>query len=124
MLFSLCLTGIATGQGSPLVTASSAAGLTHPTGWGTIQESAIDQAGDWFVVDYANGALVRVSRGRRSGDCRLLARAHRRASGAATKIPSIAIDPGNNLYLGANWNNCIVMFPWNAATKTWTGLNT
>ena len=57
MLLSLCLTGLATGQGSPLVTASSAAGLSHPTGWGTIQESAVDKAGDWFVVDYANGAL-------------------------------------------------------------------
>ncbi len=35
----------------------------------------------------------------------------------------MAVDPGNNLYLGANWNNCIVEFPWNAATSTWTGLN-
>jgi len=42
MLLSMCLTGMATGQGLPLVTASSAAGLSHPTGWGTIQETAID----------------------------------------------------------------------------------
>ena len=51
MLVGLCLTGSAVGQGSPLVTASSAAGLSHPTGWGTILETAIDQAGDWLVVD-------------------------------------------------------------------------
>ena len=45
MLFSLCLTGLATGQGSPLVTASSATGLTHGTGWGTILDTALDQIG-------------------------------------------------------------------------------
>ncbi len=123
MLLSLCLTGLATGQGLPLVTASSAAGLSHPTGWGTIQESAIDQAGDWFVVDYANGALYEFPVG--GGAAITLAGASPSASlGGGYQNPVIALDPGNNLYLGANWNNCIVMFPWNAATKTWTGLNT
>jgi hypothetical protein len=122
MLISLCLTGLATGQGSPLVTASSAAGLSHPTGWGTIQESAIDQAGDWFVVDYANGALYEFPAG--GGAAIVIAGASPSASlGGGYQNPVIAIDPGNNLYLGANWNNCLLLFPWNATTKTWTGLN-
>jgi len=122
MLLSLCLTGLATGQGSPLVTASSAAGLSHPTGWGTIQETAIDQAGDWLVVDYANGALYEFPAG--GGAAITLAGASPSASlGGGYQNPVILIDPANNLYLGANWNNCLVLFTWNAATKTWTGLN-
>ena len=122
MLISLCLTGLATGQGSPLVTASSAAGLSHPTGWGTIQESAIDQAGDWFVVDYANGALYEFPAG--GGAAIVLGSSSPSASlGGGYQNPVITVDPGNNIYVGANWNNCIVMFPWNPTTKTWTGLN-
>ena len=122
MLFSLCLTGLATGQGSPLVTASSASGLNHPTGWGSIQQTAIDQAGDWLVVDYANGALYEFPAG--GGAAITLAAATPSASlGGGYQNPGIAIDPGNNLYLEANWNNCVVMFPWNAAKGTWTGLN-
>ena len=123
MLVGLCLTRAAVGQGSPLVTASSAAGLSHPTGWGTIQESAIDQAGDWFVVDYANGALYEFPAG--GGAAIVIGSASPTASlGGGYQNPVIFVDPGNNLYVGANWNNCIVMFPWNAATKTWTGLTT
>ncbi len=122
MLFSLCLTGLASGQGSPLVTASSAAGLNHPTGWGTIQETAIDQAGDWLVVDYANGALYEFPAG--GGAAITLGSATPTASlGGGYQNPVVAVDPGNNLYLGANWNNCIVKFQWNAGTATWTGLN-
>jgi len=49
MLFFLCLTGAAAGQGTPLVTATSAMGLSHPTGWGTIQQTAIDANGDWLL---------------------------------------------------------------------------
>jgi hypothetical protein len=122
MLVGLCLTGAAVGQGSPLVTASSAAGLNHSTGWGTIQETAIDQAGDWLVVDYANGALYEFPVG--GGAAIALAPATPSASlGGGYQNPVVVIDPGNNLYLGANWNNCLVMFPWNATTQTWTGLN-
>ncbi len=123
MLLSICLTGMATGQGLPLVTASAAAGLSHPTGWGTIQESAVDQAGDWFVVDYANGALYEFPAG--GGAAVVIAGASPSASlGGGYQNPVVAIDPGNNLYLGANWNNCLLLFPWNATTKTWTGLTT
>ena len=122
MLFSLCLTGLASGQGSPLVTASSAAGLNHPTGWGTIQETAIDHAGDWLVVDWANGALYEFPVGGGAA-ITLGAPTPTPSLGGGYQNPVVAIDPGNNLYLAANYNNCLVMFPWNAATGTWTGLN-
>ena len=122
MLVSLCLTGAAAGQGSPLVTASAAAGLSHPTGWGTIQETALDQAGDWWVVDYANGGLYEFPVG--GGAAISIAPSSPSASlGGGYQNPVVVIDPGNNLYLGANWNNCLVKFSWNAATGTWTGLN-
>jgi sugar lactone lactonase YvrE len=121
-LFSLCLTGVSAGQGSPLVTATSAVGLSHPSGWGAIQQTAIDKAGDWLVVDYAHGALYEFPAG--GGPAITLGAATPTASlGGGYQNPGIAIDPGNNLYLEANWNNCLVMFPWNATTGTWTGLN-
>ena len=121
-LLSLCLAGLAKGQGTPLVTASSAAGLSHPTGWGTILDTALDQAGDWWVVDWPNGALYEFPVG--GGPAIVVAGATPSASlGGQYTNPGIIFDPGNNLYLEANYNNCIVMFPWNATTQTWTGLN-
>ena len=91
-LFGLCLTGMASGQGSPLVTASSAAGLSHPTGWGTIQETAIDQAGDWLVVDYANGGVYEFPAGGGAAIASA-ARARRRAWEADIKIQSSPSTP-------------------------------
>jgi hypothetical protein len=119
MLFGLCLNGAAAGQGTPLVTVTSAVGMSHPTGWGTIQQSAIDSSGDWLVVDYVNGSLYEFPAG---GQAAVSLGGIKGLSGGYQN-PAIAIDPANNLYLGANWNNCIVMFPWNSATSTWTGLN-
>ena len=122
MLLSLCLTGLATGQGLPLVTASSAAGLSHPTGWGTIQESAIDQAGDWFVVDYPNGALYEFPVG--GGAAITLVPLTGLGSTNGYQNPAIALDPNNNLYVGGNWNNCLLMFPYDTKTQTWDTLST
>jgi hypothetical protein len=123
LLFCLSLSGKAAGQSTaPLVTVSSAAGLSHPTGWGTIQQSAIDSFGDWFVVDYANGALYEFPAG--GGAAVTLAPPSPSASlGGGYQNPGIAIDPNNNIFLEANWNNCLLFFPFNAATGTWTGLN-
>jgi hypothetical protein len=36
--------------------------------------------------------------------------------------PGIAMDPWNNLYIGGNWNNCIVRFPYDPGTRSWPGL--
>jgi sugar lactone lactonase YvrE len=126
LLFSsLCLSGVAAGQSSaPLVIATSAAGLSHPTGWGTIQQSAIDSNGDWVVDDYANGAVYEFPAG--GGAAITLVPVS--GLGGGYENPAVVIDPSNNLYLGANWNNGIVMFPWNPAatapgTDQWSGLS-
>lgn len=123
LLFCLTLSGNAAAQGTvPLVTVSSAAGLSHPTGWGAIQQSAMDSFGDWFVVDYSNGALYEFPAG--GGAAITLAPPSPSASlGGGYQNPGIAIDPNNNIFLEANWNNCLVFFPYNSSTGTWTGLN-
>ena len=122
MLICLFPSGAALGQAVPAVTASSAAGLSHPTGWGDIQQSAIDSMGDWFVVDYANGAFYEFPAGGQAA-VTLGPPSPSASLGGGYQNPAIAIDPANNIYLGANWNNCIVMFPYNSATHSWTGLN-
>lgn len=123
LLFALCLSVQALGQGTPLVTASSSAGLSHPTGWGSIQQTAIDQNGDWLVVDNSNAAVYEFPAG--GGAAITLAAPNSLATGYGNGgNPGIVIDPANNLYLEANYNNALVMFPWDAATGSWTGLNT
>jgi len=119
MLISFCLTGAAAGQSVPTVSASAVAGLPHPTGWGAIEQTAIDQQGDWWVVDYANGAVYEFP----VGGGAAIAISGIDGLGGNYQNPGIAIDPGNNIYLEANWNNCLVSFPWNASTGTWTGLS-
>ena len=125
LLSSLCMSGVAAGQSSaPLVIATSAAGLTHPTGWGTIQQSAIDSQGDWVVDDYVNGAVYEFPAG--GGAAITLVPVS--GLGGGYENPAVVIDPSNNLYLGANWNNGIVMFPWNPSATTpgtsqWSGLS-
>ena len=123
LLFCLCLSWKAAGQDpAPLVTASSATGLEHKTGstWGAIQQTAIDANGDWLVVDYAHSAVYEFPAG--GGAAIVLAAPG--ALGGGGQNPGIAIDPANNLYLEANWNNCLLMFPWDPVAKTWTGLST
>jgi sugar lactone lactonase YvrE len=123
MLFSLCLTGLASGQGSPLVTASSAAGLSHPTGWGTILQTAIDSNGDWLVVDYPNGSLYEFPAGGTTASVALV-QPNSLGSEGGYQNPGVLIDPGNNLYVEGNFNNCLLMFPYGSAASPWPGLST
>jgi sugar lactone lactonase YvrE len=119
ILSSLCLCVTAAGQ---VATASFNTGLTHPTGWGTLAQTAINSNGDWVVVDYANGGVYEFPAG---GGAAITLLAPASLSGGGTySNPAIAIDPNNNLYLGANWNNCLLMFPYDTTTKTWDGLST
>ncbi len=126
LLCGFCLMAQAAGQGSVSpVSATSAAGMPHPTGWGALQQSAIDANGDWLVVDYTNGALYEFP----AGGGAAITLAPPGATGEAGSMgqynnPGIAIDPNNNLYLEANWNNCLLMFPWDPVAKVWTGLST
>lgn len=119
----LFLCGIAANQAqaqtTPLATASFAQGLNHPTGWGLIEQTAVDSYGDWLLVDDANGALYEFPAGG-GAEVTLVA-----AGGlGAGNNPGIAIDSNNNLYLEGNWSNCLLMFPYDTATNTWDGLST
>ncbi|MGB6133436.1 MAG: Ig-like domain repeat protein [Acidobacteriaceae bacterium] len=117
-LGSFCC-GAAEAQTTPIVTPSVAQGLDHPGGWGLIEQTAIDSYGDWVVVDYANGGVYEFPQGGGAA-ITLLAPGN---LGGGYENPAVAIDPGNNLYLGGNWNNCLLEYPYNAATQTWTGLS-
>ncbi len=123
MLLSLCLTGVAPGQGGlPLVTASAPAGLNHPTGWKTIQQTAIDSNGDWLVEEYPDGGLFEFPAG--GGAMITLVPLTGLGSTNGYQNPAIALDPNNNLYVGGNWNNCLLMFPYDTKTQTWDTLST
>lgn len=103
-------------------TASFAKGLDHPTGWSTIQQTAVDTFGDWLVVDYPNSALYEFPAG--GGPMITLGGPGTLGSVGGYQNPGIAIDSNNNLYLEANYNNCLLMFPYDTATNTWDGLST
>jgi hypothetical protein len=122
LLGSLLCNGAQAQGTTPLVTASFAQGLTHPTGWATIQQTAIDTFGDWLVVDYPNAALYEFPAG--GGAMITLAGPGTLGSVGGYQNPGIAIDSNNNLYIEANYNNCLLMFPYDTATKTWDGLST
>jgi sugar lactone lactonase YvrE len=120
LLLALCYAGEAAGQSTaPLVVASAPSGMDHPTGWGWIWDTAIDAQGDWLVVDYSNGALYEFP----AGGGQVLTLATPKTMGSYQN-PGIAIDLNNNLYIGGNWNNCLLQFPYDPATKTWPGLAT
>jgi hypothetical protein len=120
-LFSLCLPGTAIGQGLPAVTASAPAGLNHPTGWNTIQQTAIDSNGDWLVEEYPDGGLFEFPAN--GGPMITLVPLAGLGSKSGYQNPMVLLDPNNNLYLGGNWNNCMLEFNYNAATQSWTGLS-
>lgn len=121
LLFCLCLNGRAAGQGAaPPVTASSAVGLTHTTGWGNIDQTAIDSFGNWVVVDNGGEAVYEFPAGGGAAITLVAPGGMNTDYGAGN--PGILIDPANNLYLEGNYNNCLLMFPFNTAANPWPGL--
>jgi hypothetical protein len=118
MLLSLCLTGIAIGQAPPAVTASAPAGLTHPTGWGTIEQTAIDSNGDWLVVDYSKGAAYLFPA---NGGAMITLVAPGGLGGYNN--PVALFDPANNIYFSGDWNNCLEDYLYDAATNSWPGMS-
>lgn len=105
---------------TPAATASFANGLTHPTGWGTLLQTAIDTFGDWIVVDFANGAAYEFPAG--GGAMITLAAPGSLGGVGGYQNPGIAIDGNNTLYVEANFNNCMLSFPYSGGT--WPGLAT
>jgi len=123
-LLSLCLTGAAMGQ-TPLVTASSPTGLNHPAQWGsasseTINQTAMDSFGDWLVAPYApNGGLFEFP----ANGGPMVTLVPLTGLGNNYQNPMILVDPANNIYVGGNWNNCMLEFSYNAATNSWPTLS-
>ncbi len=105
---------------SPAATASYVTTLTPPAKLGLVYQTALDTFGDLLVVDYANGALYEYPVG--GGAVVTLVAAGGLGSGYAN--PGIAIDSTNNLYIEANYNNCLLKFSYSTATQSWTGLST
>ncbi len=120
-LLSLCLTGAAVGQGSPLVTASSPAGLNHPTGWNTIEQTTIDANGDWLVEEYPHGGLFEfpANGGSMITLVPLGEIGNVGPGGDAYWSGSIFLDPAQNLYIGGAYSNCLLMFPFGSAANPW-----
>jgi sugar lactone lactonase YvrE len=120
LLFCVSFGKGAAAQGTtPLVTASYAQGLTPPSGLGTVFQTALDSYGDLLAVDYANGGLYEYPV---NGGAVVTLVPGGGLGGYAN--PGIAIDSNNNLYVEANYNNCVLMFPYDTGTKTWDGLAT
>lgn len=111
--------GAAAQATTPVVTASYAQGLTPPTGLGQVFQTALDSYGDLLLVDWANGALYEYPA---NGGAVVTLVA---AGGLPTYAnPGIAIDSTNNLYIEANYNNCLLKFSYDTTTSTWVGLST
>ncbi len=118
ILVCLCLPGAAIGQ-APAVTASAPVGLTHPTGWGSIQQTAIDTNGNWLVVDFANAAAYEFPV---NGGAAITLVAPGGLAGTYAN-PIALLDPSNNLYIGGDFNNCMLMIPYGSAANPWPGLS-
>jgi hypothetical protein len=114
--------GAAAQATAPLVTASYAQTLTPPSGLGTVEQTVLDSYGDWLVLDYPNGALYEYPAG--GGAMITLAPPGTLGGIAGYDSDGLTLDSMNNLYVDGNFNNCLVMFPYDTTTKTWTGLST
>jgi sugar lactone lactonase YvrE len=118
MLFCVSMSKGAEAQATPSISASYSIGLSHPTGLGTLEQGALDTFGDWIFADASNGGLYELP----VGTTTVITLA---PTGTLTNHnPGVAIDSNNNLYLEGNYNNCVLMFPYDPATKTWDGLST
>jgi hypothetical protein len=123
LLFCVPFCKGAVAQGTaPLVTASYAQTLTAPSGLGTVEQTVLDSNGDWLVLDYPNGALYEYPAD--GGAMITLAPPGTLGGIAGYDSDGLTLDSMNNLYLDGNFNNCVVMFPYDTTTKTWTGLST
>jgi hypothetical protein len=109
-------------QTTPLVTGSFATSLTSPTGLGGVVQTALDSYGDWLVLDYVNGGLYEYPAG--GGAMITLVPTGTISSNSGYQNPGITLDSYNNLYVAGNFNNCLLLFPYDAAKKTWDGLST
>lgn len=118
LLICLCLSIQTQGQGaSPLVTSTTATGLTPPPTFGAIWDSGLTTRGDFVIADFENAAVYQYPPG--SGASITVFPAGKSGPGGGWANNGIAVDPWNNLWLNNNWNGGLGWVPWNAATGTW-----
>ena len=122
LLFCASFSKGAEAQATPIVTGSFATSLTAPSGLGTVVQTALDANGDWLVLDYPNGALYEYPAN--GGAMITLAPPGTLGGVSGYQNPGIVLDSSNNLYVAGNFNNCLLLFPYDTATKTWDGLAT
>jgi hypothetical protein len=124
-LLLLCVTLSKGAEGQttpPLVTGSFATSLTAPTGLGTVEQTVLDSNGDWLVLDYSNGALYEYPVG---GGAMITLAAPGTLGGAASfQSDGITLDSMNNIYVAGNFNNCLLLLPYDATTNTWPAFST
>jgi len=106
----------------PVATGSFATSLTAPTGLGTVEQTVLDSNGDWIILDFPNGALYEYPAN--GGAMITLAPPGTVGSKAGFQSDGIVLDSFNNMYIAGNFNNCLLMFPYDAPTKSWPGLAT
>jgi sugar lactone lactonase YvrE len=123
-VLTLLLLGASFSKGAQaqLVTGSFATSLAAPSGLGTVVQTALDANGDWLVLDYPNGALYEYPAN--GGAMITLAPPGTLGGVSGYQNPGILVDANNNLYVAGNFNNCLLLFPYDATTKTWDGLAT
>lgn len=119
MLFLLGLSLTRGAQAQTNATGSVATPLTPPSGLGNVYQTALDTYGDLLVVDYSNGALYEYPAG--GGAVVTLIK---KSGLGGYNNPGIAIDSNNTIYLGGNWNNCLLRIPFDPTTMTWPTLST
>jgi sugar lactone lactonase YvrE len=122
LLFCASFSKRAEAQATPLVTGSFATSLATPTGLGTVVQTALDSYGDWLVLDYANGGLYEYPAN--GGAMITLAPAGTFGAVGGYKNPGITLDSANDLFIAGNFNNCLLLFPYDTTTKTWDGIAT
>jgi sugar lactone lactonase YvrE len=122
LLFGAFFSEGAAAQTTPAVTGSYATSLTAPKGLGTVYQTALDTYGDWLVMDWVNGALYEYPA---NGGAVITLAAPGVLGGVSSYDNSgVIVDSQNNLYVAGNFNNCLLLFPYDTATSTWPGLAT
>ena len=111
-------------QTTPPVTASVTTTLASPSGVtiGGVLETNLDKNGNWIVSDWINGGLYEYPAG--GGAPITLAPLGTTAGNQSYQNNNVVFDANNNMMMNGNFNNCLLLFPYNPATKSWTGLST
>ena len=111
-------------QTTPPVTANVTTNLAAPSGVtiGGVLETNLDNNGNWIVSDWVNGGLYEYPSG--GGAPITLAPLGTTGGNQSYQNNNVVFDVNNNMFMNGNYNNCLLLFPYNPATKTWTGLST